>query len=145
MTHEFCEQTSFVKKQVQITSQSIQTNIQTNIHFPPITQNHTFFFPFDQFFNGHIRLNSFFWLQGHKNLRISRIVRFILPFLFNLYDEYVCSLILIFSMIVYFNCQSGLQVFIVDNLLLSLISKTRVMVYKLVKQLSLIIMTNLHY
>jgi len=30
-------------------------------------------------------------------------VRFILPFLSSLYDEYVCSPMLIFSMIVYFN------------------------------------------
>jgi len=29
---------------------------------------------------------------------------FILPFLFSLYDEYVCSPMLIFPMIVYFNC-----------------------------------------
>ena len=31
MTHEFCQQTCFVKKQVQIISQSIQTNIQVFI------------------------------------------------------------------------------------------------------------------
>jgi len=31
MTHEFCQQTRFVKKQVQITSQSIQTDIQVFI------------------------------------------------------------------------------------------------------------------
>jgi hypothetical protein len=33
-----------------------------------------------------------------------RTVRFILPFLFSLYDKYVCSPMLIFPMIVYFNC-----------------------------------------
>jgi hypothetical protein len=38
-------------------------------------------------FNRHARLNSFSWLQGHKNLRISRTVGFILPFIFSLYDE----------------------------------------------------------
>jgi len=54
-------------------------------------------------FNKHARLNTFSWLQGHENLRISRTVRFILPFLFSLYDEYVCSPMLIFPMIVYFN------------------------------------------
>jgi hypothetical protein len=43
-------------------------------------------------------------LQGHENLQISRTVRFILPFLFGLYDEYVCSSMLIFPMIIYFNC-----------------------------------------
>jgi len=31
MTHEFCQQTGFVKKQIQITSQSIQTGIQVFI------------------------------------------------------------------------------------------------------------------
>jgi hypothetical protein len=59
---------------------------------------------FDYLFNKHARLNTFSWLQGHGNLRISRIVRFILPFFFSLYDEYVCSPMLIFPMIVYFNC-----------------------------------------
>ena len=54
--------------------------------------------------NKHARLNSFAWLQGHANLQISRTVRFIFPFLFSLYDEYVCSSMIIFSMIVYFNC-----------------------------------------
>jgi len=51
---------------------------------------------FDWLFNKHARLNTFSWLQGHGNLRISRTVRFILPFLFSLYDEYVCSPMLIF-------------------------------------------------
>ena len=32
-----------------------------------------------------------FFVAKHGNLRISRTVRFILPFLFSLYDEYVCS------------------------------------------------------
>ena len=50
------------------------------------------------------KAKHFSWLQGHGNLQISKTVRFILPFLFSLYEEYVCSPMLIFSMIVYFNC-----------------------------------------
>jgi len=40
ITHEFCQQTSFVKKQVQITSQNIQTDIQVFISdLAPLSQN----------------------------------------------------------------------------------------------------------
>jgi len=57
-----------------------------------------FFFPFDSLFNKHVRLN-FFFFQGHINLHISRTMRFILPFFFSLYDEYVC-----FFMLISYNC-----------------------------------------
>ena len=39
---------------------------------------------------GLLQLNSFSWLQGHENLKVSRTVTFILPFLFSLYDEWIC-------------------------------------------------------
>jgi len=35
----------------------------------------------------YARLNLFSWLQGRKNLQISRTMRFILPFIFSLYYE----------------------------------------------------------
>ena len=60
------------------------------------TLNHAFFFLFNQLFNRHARLSFFSWLQGHRNLRFSRTVRFILSFLFNLFDEHACFSMLIF-------------------------------------------------
>jgi hypothetical protein len=69
-------------------------------------------------------------------------VRYILPFLFSLYDEYVCSPMLIFPMIVYFKrtlsyyCEQSIAKFAI---------KTGVVIYKLMKQLRLIIVVDLGY
>ena len=56
-------------------------------------------FLFLSFFDRYTRLNYFSWLKGYINLEISKTVRSILFFLFNLYDKYEC-----FPMLISYNC-----------------------------------------
>jgi hypothetical protein len=83
-------------------------------------------------------------LQGHKNLWISRIVRSILPFILSLYDEYVC-----FSMLISYDCLALLLErtlsYYSNQSIAKFAIKTGCCDYKLVMQLSLIIVADLCY
>jgi hypothetical protein len=83
-------------------------------------------------------------LQGHKNLRISRIVRSILHFLSSLYDEHAC-----FSMLISYDCLVWLLErtlsYYSNESIAKFAIKTGVMISKFMKQLSLIILKNLCY
>ena len=83
-------------------------------------------------------------MQGHKNLRISRIMRSILHFLSSLYDEYAC-----FSMLISYDCLVWLLErtlsYYSNESIAKFAIKTGVMISKFMKQLSLIILKNLCY
>jgi len=59
------------------------------------TRNYVLICSIHYFFNGHTRLSYFSWLKEYINLQISKTVRFIISFLFSLYDEYKCFVMLI--------------------------------------------------
>jgi len=92
----------------------------------------------------HARLSSFSWLRGHRNLQISRTMRSILPFLFSLYDEYTCFLMFIFNYCLVWLLERTLSYYSNQSIIKFAI-KTKVVIFKLVKQLSLIIMMDLCY
>jgi hypothetical protein len=109
------------------------------------TQNHAFFHLEEWLFNRYAKLNLFSWLQGHKDLLILKIMRFILPFIFSLYYEWVW-----FFFYAYFIWVFIITIRVVSKSLLwqsiaKFDIKTEVVVYKLANQLRLIIMADLHY
>ena len=72
-------------------------------------------------------------------------MRFILPFLFSLYDEYVCSPMLIFSYDCLFLLLERTLSYYCRQSIVKFDIKTGVIVYELMKQLSLIIVADLCY
>ena len=92
----------------------------------------------------HARLSSFSWLRRHRNLQILRTMRSILPFIFRLYDEYACFLMFIFNDCLVWLLERTLSYYS-NQYIIKFAIKTKVVIFKLVKQLSLIIVVDLCY